>query len=143
MAIGQKLQEQRQRNGLSQQQVAQKLNVTRQTVSSWEKDRTIPDPNSLKKLSKIYHETNILDTQKDNKNKQSDEGLIILTLALVTFVIMPFGLLATPIIIKRNKDTNRYYHLIYFVAISSFLVNLLILIAIIADRFNWGIVSYH
>ncbi|MFT9266531.1 helix-turn-helix domain-containing protein [Oenococcus sp.] len=59
MAIGPELKEQRQKNKLSQQQVANQLNVTRQTVSSWEQGRTIPDPDSLQKLRKLYYEDNM------------------------------------------------------------------------------------
>ena len=36
MKIGEKLIELRKNNGLSQEQLAEKLNVTRQTISKWE-----------------------------------------------------------------------------------------------------------
>ncbi|MFT9266530.1 hypothetical protein [Oenococcus sp.] len=57
-------------------------------------------------------------------------------------MIMPFGLIAAPILIKRNKANNRYYRLIYLISVVSLLTNLFILAVIIADRFNWGITSY-
>lgn len=54
METGQKLKESRTAAGLSQEALAQKLGVTRQTVSSWEKNRSYPDIGSLIKLSDLY-----------------------------------------------------------------------------------------
>lgn len=54
MQIGQKLKEGRTAAGLSQEALAQHLGVTRQTVSSWENNRSYPDVGSLIKLSDLY-----------------------------------------------------------------------------------------
>ncbi len=54
MEIGQKLKESRTGAGLSQEALAQQLGVTRQTVASWEKNRSYPDIGSLIKLSELY-----------------------------------------------------------------------------------------
>lgn len=39
---------------MTQEQVAQKLFVTRQTVSRWEQDKTLPNVHVLKTLSVLY-----------------------------------------------------------------------------------------
>ena len=39
-------------NGLSQEQLGEKTNVTRQTISKWELNETAPNPEQLKLLSK-------------------------------------------------------------------------------------------
>lgn len=44
----------RRRQGLSQEQLAEKLNVTRQTISKWELNQSSPDLNYLCQLSEIY-----------------------------------------------------------------------------------------
>lgn len=44
----------RKQEGLSQEQLAEKLNVTRQTVSKWETDQTTPEMNKAKMLSRIF-----------------------------------------------------------------------------------------
>ena len=54
MSIGKKLYEARKNAGLSQEEVAEKLNVARQTISKWELDETIPDFKQGEALSKIY-----------------------------------------------------------------------------------------
>ena len=43
----------RKENGLSQEQLALKLNVVRQTISKWEKGLSIPDAELLTKLAEI------------------------------------------------------------------------------------------
>ena len=47
-----KLREQR---GLSQQELADQLHVTRQAVSRWERGETTPNPETLKQLSALLH----------------------------------------------------------------------------------------
>ena len=44
----------RTRNGLSQEELAEKLHVTRQAVSRWETGETIPNTETLKLLSKLF-----------------------------------------------------------------------------------------
>lgn len=48
------LKEKRKELALTQQDVAEQLNVTRQTVSSWELGKNIPDVSSLIELSELY-----------------------------------------------------------------------------------------
>ena len=54
MSIGKKLYDARKSAELSQEEVAEKLNVARQTISKWELDETIPDLKQGEALSKIY-----------------------------------------------------------------------------------------
>ena len=54
MEIGQKLKEKRTALGLSQEQLAEQLGITRQTVANWEKGKTSPDIASVQKLSALY-----------------------------------------------------------------------------------------
>lgn len=51
MEIGQKLKGKRTAQGLSQEQLASRLGVTRHTVANWEKGKTYPDICSVMKLS--------------------------------------------------------------------------------------------
>lgn len=54
MLVGQKLKEQRLKQNETQESVANKLGVSRQTISNWENGKTLPDIDSLIKLSQIY-----------------------------------------------------------------------------------------
>lgn len=57
MSLGNSLFNARKKSGLSQEEVAEKLGVSRQTISKWELDETLPDIRQSKKLSNLYHLT--------------------------------------------------------------------------------------
>ena len=44
MQLGNNIQTLRKRKGLSQEKLAEKINVTRQTISNWELGETAPNP---------------------------------------------------------------------------------------------------
>ena len=54
MEIGRKLKEARQMRGLTQENVAEKLNVSRQTISNWETEKFYPDILYVLQLSDLY-----------------------------------------------------------------------------------------
>lgn len=54
MGVAERLAALRQRAGLSQGEVAERLNVSRQAVSRWETGLTIPSIDNLARLSKLY-----------------------------------------------------------------------------------------
>jgi transcriptional regulator with XRE-family HTH domain len=55
MSLGDKLLDLRKKAGLSQEDVADKLDVSRQTVSKWETDQTVPELIKVKLLSQLYN----------------------------------------------------------------------------------------
>lgn len=55
MSLGNNLFQARKKVGLSQETVAEKLGISRQTISKWETDETVPDIYQAKKLAKIYN----------------------------------------------------------------------------------------
>ncbi|RDY27336.1 XRE family transcriptional regulator [Romboutsia weinsteinii] len=55
MSLGERLLDLRKKVGLSQEEVAEKLSVSRQTVSKWETDQTVPELNNAKLLSQLYN----------------------------------------------------------------------------------------
>lgn len=57
MSLGNNLFQARKNVGLSQETVAEKLGVSRQTVSKWETDETVPDIYQAKRLTKLYNLT--------------------------------------------------------------------------------------
>ena len=54
MEIGNKILEFRKKENLSQEQLAEKMDVTRKTISKWELNETTPDIKQAKELSKIF-----------------------------------------------------------------------------------------
>lgn len=57
MSLGNSLFRARKKAGLSQEAVAGRLGVSRQTISKWELDETLPDICQSKKLASLYHLT--------------------------------------------------------------------------------------
>ena len=54
MTLGEKLQSLRAEAGLSQEDLAERLDVSRQAVSKWELDKTVPDVKYIVALSDLF-----------------------------------------------------------------------------------------
>ena len=52
--LGKRLREERLHCGMTQEQVAEKMNVTAQAVSKWENDQASPDADTLVRLSRLF-----------------------------------------------------------------------------------------
>ena len=57
MRLGSSLYHARKKSGLTQEDVAEKLGVSRQTISKWETGETLPDIRQSKGLAMLYHMT--------------------------------------------------------------------------------------
>ena len=53
MTLGEKIKQARKESGLSQEQFAEKMNVSRSAVAKWETDKGIPDINNLKTMAQL------------------------------------------------------------------------------------------
>ena len=54
MILADKIIRLRKKNGWSQEELADKMNVSRQAVSKWERDLSFPDISSIPKLAEIF-----------------------------------------------------------------------------------------
>lgn len=110
MKLEEKLMKLRKKNAWSQEEFAEKLNVTRQTISKWELGQTVPDTDNLSKIATIFGVSvnDLLDENinpMDNKKKSSSgnsNGIKILILIIVLIVIL-FAIAA----IAVNKVFNK------------------------------------
>ena len=76
MKFNEKLMELRRKEGLSQEELGYKLNVTRQTVSKWELGQTTPEMDKLVEISKLFNmsvDDLINDSELENKTNQNIE----------------------------------------------------------------------
>lgn len=79
MKFNEKLMELRKKQGLSQEELGYKLNVTRQTVSKWELGQTTPEMDKLLELSKLFNvsvDDLINDSDLENQTNQNRENII-------------------------------------------------------------------
>ena len=116
MEIGKKIMDLRKKNGLSQEELAEKVGVARQTISKWELGETSPDLKQSKELSKIFNVS--LDELVDNDIKDilvektsNTEKLAGIILKLIKFMIIfiivaPILLIALRIIFKNIHEKN-------------------------------------
>lgn len=68
MKLGENILKLRKQNGFSQEQLGDKVGVTRQTISNWELNDTAPNPEQLKLLSKALNVS--IDELLDNEIKE-------------------------------------------------------------------------
>ena len=54
MTVGEKIQYYRKKIGLSQEELGQKMLLSRQTISLWEMDKTLPTVDNLLRLKEIF-----------------------------------------------------------------------------------------
>ncbi|HLR09056.1 MAG TPA: helix-turn-helix transcriptional regulator [Bacillota bacterium] len=57
MTFGEKIQKLRKEAGISQEEMAFQLQVSRQTISKWENDKGYPETEKIIKMSNIFHIT--------------------------------------------------------------------------------------
>lgn len=76
MTLGKKLSYYRKVAGITQQQLAEQLNLSAQAISKWENDMSYPDPITLKTLARLYNTTvdELLDVESlpGNASQQID-----------------------------------------------------------------------
>ena len=72
MTLGQRLQNARKEAGLSQEELAEQLGVSRQAVSKWENDSGYPEMEKMIRLSQIYQVS--LDYLVGNEQEQEQSG---------------------------------------------------------------------
>lgn len=114
MNLGDKILELRKNNNLSQEQLAEKMNVARQTISKWELGETAPDIKQANELSKIFNVT--LDELVGNDKKDILVEKVSNTekLAGIIIKILKFGGIAFVILL--------IIEVIAFIAFSSFVI---------------------
>ena len=69
MTVGERIQKYRKNLGMSQEELGQKLMVSRQTISLWEKDQTFPTVDNLIRLKEIFGVS--VDEILDGESEQS------------------------------------------------------------------------
>ena len=116
MKLGEKKLKLRKKEGLSQEELGEKINVTRQTISNWELGETSPNPEQLKILSKEFNVS--IDELLDNDIQgilvdkiSNTEKLTKLILKIIVFLVIGFILYIVFLVIFKNfqksNDTGR------------------------------------
>lgn len=129
MSIGKKILTLRKRLGLSQEQMANDLHVSRQTISKWESDLSLPDMNTVLLMSELYkiNVTELLgiDESKDDSitqlyeqmnfvSQNIDKGnkrrmIFDMVLICVCVLSLCFNALSIVVLLRRPAVVNNNY----------------------------------
>lgn len=117
MEIGQKLKDARVHSGLTQEVVAEKINVSRQTISNWENEKSYPDIISVIELSNLYcislddllkGDSKMIEHLEESTNVVKSNKKLIGAISLNIIVVI---LLIT---LNMFLPDNRYYLILVF-----------------------------
>ena len=117
MKLGEKILKLRKKNGLSQEELGERINVTRQTISNWELGETTPNTEQLKLLSKEFNISiddlldndvkSILVDKVSNTEKNTKTIIMILVGIVATIIFIFLCLVAARIVYKATRNTGR------------------------------------
>ncbi|KPI54506.1 XRE family transcriptional regulator [Clostridioides difficile] len=112
MEIGKKLKNARINSGLTQEKVAEKINVSRQTISNWENEKSYPDIISVIKLSDLYSISLDELLKGDNKmieHLEESTNVVHSNKKLITAIIINIILLILFVLFNRFIPDNYYF----------------------------------
>lgn len=82
MTLGEKIKEARRKSGLSQEQLAERLSVSRSAIAKWETDKGLPDVGNLKILARLL---NVSVDHLLDESKTVEESVIRETYVLAAY----------------------------------------------------------
>ena len=101
MTIAEKIKQLRKDNSMTQEDLAEKLNVSRQTISKWETSVTIPDADNIVAISKLFDITTdeLLDYRVETvqKKKQFIMDMAVLLFGNIGFIVFAILLMTNQI----------------------------------------------
>lgn len=125
MMFNEKLLELRKEKGLSQEELGEKLGVTRQTVSKWELGSTSPKLDDLVKISNFFeisvdeligNEEKIKNDDKDNlnvnykNNSNPKKKILLLLLVIIISIYFIYCIYKFFVILKIEKMSNKIWN---------------------------------
>ena len=147
MEFNEKLQELRKQRGLTQEELAEKLYVSRTAISKWESGRGYPNIESLKAIAKFFEVTvdELLSTdeiltiaEEDNKQKEKhfcDLIYGLLDLSIIMLLFLPFfaekadGIIRSVSIIDLDS-VQHYLKIAYFAVVVSMIIMGILILAL-------------
>lgn len=144
MTLGEKIRGLRKKQGLSQEDVSRKINVSRKAISKWEQDLVVPDTVNLMKLCDCFGITLAEltgDVEKTNKeicdktkkiHKSAVASIVIGCILTVLSVVITYPIKMADFKINGSCFDNELYYLRVFpLNIVLFISILLILVGIV------------
>lgn len=105
MDISNQIKTRREAMGLSQEQLAEKLYVSRQTISNWERDKTYPNVQSLLMLSILFDtsidtlvkgDVTVMEEAVERDRKRMGTRMLRLAVLMLALLALSFTLMLSP-----------------------------------------------
>lgn len=106
----------RKQKGLSQEELAERLHVVRQTVSKWEKGLSVPDADLLIRIAEIF-ETSVSVLLGDTIESSEDKNIIAQKLEQFNTLLA-----------EKNRRSRRIWKVIAIILISFVVITALLII---------------
>lgn len=123
MELGNQIKHYRNEKGLSQEELAERVYVTRQTISNWENNKNYPDINSIVLLSEIFEISidNLIkgDLEKMKKEINSEEVKKLNFYSLMMAILMIAAIIS---LVPLIKFIGVYAFIVYFALLACALV---------------------
>ncbi len=114
----------RKARGLSQEEVAQRLHITRQTLSKWENGLSVPDAQLLLKLAEILEVSVAQLLEGSTETNEEEQDTVAEQLERLNLLLA-----------ERNRRSRRIWRIVAGVLIGAAVVTmLLLLLSVIAFR---------
>ncbi|OTY74561.1 hypothetical protein BK753_00025 [Bacillus thuringiensis serovar canadensis] len=139
--LGEKLKVSRIEKGLTQLQVAESLNVSRQAVSNWETNKNYPDIVSIVLLSQLYNisldellkgEKGMVKNMKKDLDKINSLDMLVLIMMLALSFVIPFLGIGFAIYLLLKFRSDIYPKWVRTVAIVAFVYQIVLLSGVFA-----------
>ena len=127
--FGENLKTLRKQKGFSQEELATRLHVVRQTISKWEKNLSVPDADTLIRLAEVLEVTvsELLGAKIENENAASD-------------VAEQLSRINEQLAIK-NRRSRRVWKIVAIILAAIVLINIFIAVFFSVPTLNEGIQS--
>lgn len=127
--FGENLKTLRKQKGFSQEELATRLHVVRQTISKWEKNLSVPDADTLIRLAEVLEVSvsELLGAKIENENTASD-------------VAEQLSRINEQLAIK-NRRSRRIWKIVAIILAAIVLINILIAVFFSVPTLNEGIQS--
>lgn len=120
MDISNQIKTRREALGLSQEQLAEKLYVSRQTISNWERDKTYPDVQSLLMLSILFDtsidtlvkgDVTVMEEAVERDRKRMGTRMLWLAVLMLGLLALTLTLLLSPALnwLERSLGSDVAY----------------------------------
>lgn len=112
MEIAKKLKEARKQAGMTQEEVAEKILVSRQTISNWENAKSYPDIMSVIELSDLYAislDTLLKGDEQMMKHLEESTDMVTSNKKLILAIVLHILVVAVLLILQAFIPNSRFY----------------------------------